>query len=238
MTSSTNLWATEGPRYAVIDGDLLAYPAAAKLEKEDDLATVHDYLDSNVIALADSFNLDDFTIFLSTSKNFRKEIYPEYKANRESSQVPRWLAPCKEFLYKNWAAKAEIPYEADDLLGIAVTADPSVLLVSYDKDLKQIPGWHGDPRDSRITYIGEATARRKFLLQLISGDATDNCPGVYRFGPKKAEAWYESTAWNAQRAWELYKERGYDFEYFSQMYKCLYILRQKELAWPELQLLL
>lgn len=227
-------WAQEGPRYAYIDGDLLAYPAAAKLEKEDDIGTVHSYLDDLVLSVGDAFLLDDFTIYLSTASNFRRDVYPAYKANREASQRPRWLAPCKEYLYKHWAAQAVKPFEADDLLGIAITKDPNALLISYDKDLKQITGWHGDQRDGRIHYVDPDMADRCFLSQLLSGDATDNCPGISRIGPKKAEAWYNEHGWTLESAAKLYIEKGYDYEYFSQMYKCLYILRKPELRWEEL----
>lgn len=232
--SPTAPWALKGPRYAVIDGDLLAYPAAAKLEKENDLEVVHQYLDANVLAVADMFNLDDWTVYLSTAANFRRDVYPLYKANRELTQRPRWLAPCKEFLYKQWAARAVAPYEADDLLGISITQAPEALLVSYDKDLKQIPGWHGDPRDGRITYVTKEAGDRSFMLQLISGDSTDNCPGVYRVGPKKAEAWYNDNGWTLHSAAKLYIEKGYKYDYFGQMYKCLFILRKPTLEWEEL----
>ena len=212
----------------------MAYPAAAKLEQENDLGTVRTYLDNHVLAVADMFNLDDFTIYLSTAANFRRDVYHDYKRNREETQKPRWLAPCKAFLYEHWAAKAVKPLEADDLLGIAITANPEALLISYDKDLKQIAGWHGDQRDGRIYFIDPATAYNHFLIQLVAGDSTDNCPGVYKIGPKKAEAWYNDHGWTLQSAAQLYLEKGYNYEYFCQMYKCLYILRQQELTWPEL----
>lgn len=235
MTKPAAPWAPEGPRYGYIDGDLLAYPAAARLEKEHDIKVVQQYLDEHVLAVADMFNLDDWTIFLSTAYNFRRDVYPAYKANREESQRPKWLAPCKEFLYTNWRAKAQKPYEADDLLGIAITAQPEALLISYDKDLNQIPGWHGDHRTGRIYYNDQVTADRCFLIQLVSGDAVDNCPGIYRVGPKKAEAWYDEQGWCLKSAALLYKDRGYDYAYFCQMYKCLYILRQDKLEWKEME---
>lgn len=227
-------WALGGPRYAFIDGDLLAYPAAAKLEQENDIGTVHTYLDNHVLAVADMFNLDDFTIYLSTAANFRRDVYPDYKRNREATQRPKWLAPCKAFLYEHWAAKAVKPLEADDLLGIAITENPEALLISYDKDLKQIPGWHGDQRDGRISFVDDTSAWRNFLVQLVAGDATDNCPGIYKIGPKKAEAWYNDNGWTLHSAAKLYIEKGYKYDYFRQMYKCLFILRKPTLEWEEL----
>lgn len=221
-------------RYGYIDGDLLAYPAAAFLEKEHNFQKVTDYLDLAVERIIELFLLDDGVIYLSTKANFRKDVYPLYKANREATQVPKWLAPCKEYLYKQWGAKATIPFEADDLLGIALTNDPSGLLISYDKDLKQIPGKHGDPRTGLIVTVDEHTARKNFLRQLLSGDSTDNCPGVFKVGPAKAEKWYDEHGWTLEAAWRLYQEREYSWEYFTQMYKCLYILRKPELSWEEL----
>ena len=187
-----------------------------------------------MLAVADMFSLDDWTIFLSTSANFRRDVYPLYKANREETQRPKWLAPCKEFLYNKWAGQAVKPLEADDLLGIAITENPEALLISYDKDLKQIPGWHGDQRNGDIYFMDTDSAYRCFLVQLLSGDATDNCPGLYRIGPKTSEAYYNERGWTLDAAAQLYVDKGQTYEYFSQMYKCLYILRRNALEWEEL----
>lgn len=223
------------PRLGFLDGDLLAYPAAAKLDKENDFELVKNYLDSKVLEIIEDFCLDDLVIFLSPGKSFRQEVYPLYKANREATQAPRWLAPCKAYLRDRWGAYAERPYECDDLLGIAVSETPGSLLLSYDKDLKQIPGWYGDIRDSRLYFISPEAGQEAFLLQLLDGDATDNCPGIYSCGPVKAKKWYDAHGWSVESAAIAYWLAGYTFDYFEQMYKCLYILRSKKLEWPELE---
>ena len=46
--------------------------------------------------------------------------------------------------------------------------------------------------------------------------------------------WYNEHGWSVQSAAKLYLERGYDYTYFSQMYKCLYILRRNEFKWEAL----
>ena len=222
------------PRLGFLDGDLLAYPAAAKLEKENDFEQVKKYLDDKVLSVIEDFCLDDLVIFLTPGKNFRHEVYPLYKANREATQAPRWLAPCKEYLRDKWGAYAERPYECDDLLGVALSTDPGAILLSYDKDLKQVPGWHGDIRDTRLLFVTEDEGTRFFLRQLLSGDSTDNCPGIYRCGPAKANKWFDQYGWTLENAAVAYWLAGYTWEYFTQMYKCLYILRKKELSWPEL----
>ena len=84
-------------------------------------------------------------IFDSAKKNFRNEIYSDYKANR--SEAPDDLVPQFEYIRKsvmafNLPSVDLVNYEADDL--IATYADQilqkgaKVTIVSSDKDLMQL----------------------------------------------------------------------------------------------------
>ena len=78
-------------------------------------------------------------LFFSDSCNFRKDIVPTYKGNRQRKK------PCG---YKRVIGKLKTEFkvitmpwlEADDSLGIYATQNPGNVIVSPDKDMKQIPG--------------------------------------------------------------------------------------------------
>ena len=77
--------------------------------------------------------------------------------------------------------------EADDLLGIWQTRgdyDKSII-VSEDKDLKTIPGWLY--RQGKLEEISEQHANYNWMMQTLTGDATDGYSGLPGTGPKKAE---------------------------------------------------
>jgi DNA polymerase-1 len=141
-------------------------------------------------------------IFDAHRVNFRNEIYPAYKANREDP--PPELVP--QFALIREAVRAfDLPaielegYEADDLIAtyarLACAAGRPVTIVSSDKDLMQLirPGvrmW--DPLKNRP--IGPAEVLEKFgvppervaEVQALAGDSTDNVPGVPGIGIKTA----------------------------------------------------
>ncbi|GEO85365.1 MULTISPECIES: DNA polymerase I [Alphaproteobacteria] len=141
-------------------------------------------------------------IFDYSSKTFRKELYPQYKANR--SAPPEELIP--QFGLIRQATRAfNLPcieaegFEADDLIATyarqaeAVGAD--VTIISSDKDLMQLvtPMVHMyDSMKDKQIGIPEVVERwgvppeKMIDLQSLTGDSTDNIPGVPGIGPKTA----------------------------------------------------
>ena len=84
-------------------------------------------------------------IFDSARKNFRNEIYSEYKANR--AEAPEDLAPQFEYIRKsvkafNLPSIELLNYEADDLIATyakeITDAGAKVTIISSDKDLMQL----------------------------------------------------------------------------------------------------
>jgi len=141
-------------------------------------------------------------IFDYSSQTFRKEIYPEYKANRPAP--PADLIP--QFGLIRAATRAfNLPciemegYEADDILAtyarMAEKAGAEVTIVSSDKDLMQLVGPHISLYDSmKNKSAGPAEVEAKWGVppaqmvdfQALVGDAVDNVPGVSGIGPKTA----------------------------------------------------
>ncbi len=141
-------------------------------------------------------------IFDSARKNFRNEIYSEYKGNR--SDAPDDLIPQFEYIRKsvkafNLPSIELINYEADDLIATYVEnildLGAKVTIVSSDKDLMQLykKGVRiYDPmknkfinKDDVLNKFG-VTADKVIDVQSLAGDSTDNVPGVPGIGIKTA----------------------------------------------------
>ena len=141
-------------------------------------------------------------IFDSARKNFRNEIYSEYKANR--AEAPDDLAPQFEYIRKsvdafNLPSIELLNYEADDLIATyskkITEAGAKVTVISSDKDLMQLVSKKirlFDPMKSKV--IGEKEVLEKFGVkpdqvidvQSLAGDSSDNIPGVPGIGIKTA----------------------------------------------------
>ncbi len=141
-------------------------------------------------------------IFDSARKNFRNDIYSDYKANR--ADAPDDLVPQFEFIRKsvlafNLPSIELINYEADDLIATYVdqilAAGAKVTIVTSDKDLMQLYKKNVriyDPMKSK--FINKDDIFTKFGVkpeqvidvQSLAGDTSDNVPGVPGIGVKTA----------------------------------------------------
>lgn len=141
-------------------------------------------------------------IFDYSSKTFRNDLYPEYKANR--SAPPEDLVP--QFAVIREATRAfDLPciemegFEADDLIAtyarLAREAGADVTVISSDKDLMQLVGPQVSMYDTmKDRQIGVSEVVEKWGvppekmidLQALTGDSVDNVPGIPGIGPKTA----------------------------------------------------
>ena len=141
-------------------------------------------------------------IFDSARKNFRNDIYSEYKANR--TEAPEDLAPQFEYIRKsvkafNLPSIELLNYEADDLIATyakkIIKEGAKVTVISSDKDLMQLVSDDVrlyDPMKSKV--LGEKEVFEKFGVkpnqvidvQALAGDSSDNIPGVPGIGIKTA----------------------------------------------------
>ena len=141
-------------------------------------------------------------IFDSARKNFRNEIYEDYKANR--TEAPEDLVPQFEYIRKsveafNVVSAEMLNYEADDLIATytehILKKGAKVTIISADKDFMQLvkPGVRlYDPMKSKV--LGNKEVKEKFGVepnrvidvQALAGDASDNIPGVPGIGIKTA----------------------------------------------------
>ena len=80
-------------------------------------------------------------------------------------------------------------YEADDIIAMYATdlGPTDCVVMSIDKDLKQIPGDHYDFVSDSYETICEHEARQNFWSQALIGDSTDDIPGLNGVGPVTAQ---------------------------------------------------
>lgn len=141
-------------------------------------------------------------VFDAARRNFRNDIYADYKANRD--ETPPDLVPQFPLIREATRAFGFEPlecdgYEADDLIAAytkaAKDAGWSVVIVSSDKDLMQLIG-DGvsmlDPIKQKNIGIPEVIEKfgvppeRVVDIQALAGDTADNVPGVSGIGVKTA----------------------------------------------------
>ena len=134
-----------------LDADYIVYKSCAAAETEIDWG-------SDVIMVTSKFSeayanvlkdinkiigefggFNEPVLFFSDSYNFRKEILPSYKGHRNRKKPCGYRRVINE-LKKEFEVVVMDSLEADDALGIFATKFPGNVIVSPDKDMRQIPG--------------------------------------------------------------------------------------------------
>lgn len=189
-------------RTLLIDADIIAYKIAAReeqaIEWDRDRWTISgDMAEARVAAatyletLQKELEADSLILALSDDTNFRKKIFPGYKAGRAPEKKPVLLAPLKEWLAKSYPCYRRPELEGDDILGILLTSPHIVkgekILVSLDKDMKTLPGLHAHMEERLVFEVSPREADYRHMLQTLTGDRTDGYPGCPGVGPAKAE---------------------------------------------------
>ena len=149
-------------------------------------------------------NLQTYIVFAleGGGRNIRKDIYKDYKANRQETpqELLLQLPIAIEWIEKMQLIKiAKEGYEADDVIAslahIAKAKGIRTHIISHDKDLYQLiddeVSWI-DP--VRQVEIRQEQCQQKFGVpphlfidyQSLVGDTSDNVPGIKGIGAKSA----------------------------------------------------
>lgn len=196
----------------LVDGDMIAFSCCAALEYGlDNPADVNfnqiaEVMDNKLIFLKRYLGIKKLRVFLSDKYNFRYDVAHDYKSNRDGVWRPYNLANAKAHLIAFWNAEQEYGLEADDLMAIHQDkVNNTTVIITLDKDLKQVPGCHyswerkdiGEKKQI-VTSLGHLelnvkertsggkTTRTKeikgdgflfFMHQLLIGDPTDGVMG-------------------------------------------------------------
>jgi DNA polymerase-1 len=144
-------------------------------------------------------------VFDASGKNFRHEIYPEYKANRPPmpDDLRGQIEPLLELIDALGIPILRVPgVEADDVIGTLASQAPQqgfkALISTGDKDMAQLV-------NEQVTLVNTMTdvvldqngVMEKFGVRpdqiidylALMGDSSDNIPGVPKVGPKTAAKW-------------------------------------------------
>ena len=200
----------------LIDADFIVYKSCAAAETEIDFG-------EDVIVVTSSFkdamaNVErelerikseffdaELILFFSHHENFRKKIYPDYKGHRNRKK------PCG---YKRVIRALELSYEvivmetleADDAIGIFATANPGNVVVSPDKDLKQIPGKLYDLKEH--FDITPLDGHKWHFIQTLAGDQTDGYAGVPGYGVKTAAKLFDNNGYVWEEVLGAFQSKG------------------------------
>jgi len=148
----------------------------------------------------------DYVVFIKDAKwkNFRHDIYAEYKATRERmpDTLRSQIGDIEELIARMHIDIVEIEwYEADDVIwtlakDLSKNSNNEIYILSGDKDLyalideqvkvydtqrKKISG----PEETFSKFWVPANCVRDYLA--ICGDTSDNIPGIAGIWPKKAQ---------------------------------------------------
>lgn len=222
---------------ALIDHDLVVFRCAASAENDSLNIAIH-RAEALLDELLTKTGADSYRAFLSGKSNFRKTIYPEYKANRTAPK-PVHLAALREYaLEKMNAELAPDTLEADDALGINQTDD--TMIVSLDKDLLMVPGKHfsweikgkGWSKPDKFTEQTKLGGLRLFFEQCLKGDTSDNIKGIEKIGNKRATALLADCVTEQQMFDAVRNAYGNDDEFIMNA-SVLWIMQHEEDVWKD-----
>ena len=201
----------------LIDADYIVYKSCAGAETEidwgDDVILVTSKFSeayNNVLRelnkIKNEFIWDtpELILFFSDSKNFRKKIFGAYKGHRNRKKPCGYRRVINELSNDHEVIKLP-ELEADDAMGIYATEHPGNIIVSPDKDMRQIPGrlYNMD----EMTTVTPIEGAKWHLIQTLAGDQTDGYSGVPGIGIKRAVTLFDEHGYNWQTVIKAFKDK-------------------------------
>lgn len=146
-------------------------------------------------------------VFDAKGKNFRHQLYPQYKAHRKDidDELRVQIQPLHQIIEKmGFAVIIEDGVEADDVIGTLAQKlqkqDYQIIISTGDKDMAQLVTDNIVLYDSMKNVTTDvAGVLEKYQIsphQMIDylalmGDSSDNIPGIPKVGPKTAVKWLQ-----------------------------------------------
>lgn len=217
---------------ALIDGDVIAYRAAAVCE-EGDPDDVIQAIRNFVGQWARDIEATRSFVLVSEGENFRHDVYPDYKQNRVGKPTPKFAQAAKEWMRSNYHQVLSDPkLEADDRLSLYATEDHGRdevrVIITTDKDMKQVPAYVYNPDYSvLIDRYTQDECMQMLFFQWACGDRVDGYNGINNFGVEKYRKWLRElledrgdTHISSKDVIELYDNKGHDPDYCIQQLYC------------------
>jgi 5'-3' exonuclease len=191
----------------LVDADSLIWSSCYKAKETETDTGYHTIEDAklkfdevymNIInTIEETYEVDKVMTFACARGNFRKQISKTYKANRIDREIPPILNELQVYVVEQYEAKRGAGVETDDLVATYwnnlsnTFGRDQVLIVSIDKDYKQLPCLIYNYHLKHQCYynISEQEAKYNFYEQMIMGDTSDNvnfCKGYGKAYCKKA----------------------------------------------------
>lgn len=134
-------------------------------------------------------NKNNLILCFDSVKNYRKQVYPEYKANRSanksdldrkkvSSQIKAAKLICEEL---NIPFVEKEGYEADDLIYSIVKQNPNedIMVRADDSDLRGVGIYNKNVRFESVSGKNNSVADPRILgTKIAFGDSSDNIPPI------------------------------------------------------------
>lgn len=177
-----------------------------------DLRKGMDYLNNFIEDLRAKFLTNDVVLVVGDKNNWRKQYYPDYKANRKDKEKPVMYDIILNELYSNYDIVSLPNLEADDTCRIISEDNQNYatrkLLVSIDKDFHSFPCELYDPLHDKQYNINQAEADYNLMKQIIMGDKADNIQGLEGYGEVKATKFMDDEPRTLEDIKQLFKEKG------------------------------
>lgn len=193
-------------RTLAVDGDIIAYRTAAVCEDHFEGAC-ESIIDTTLAEIARDTGISKMRIYLSGRDNFRNKVAvtKPYKGNRATMVRPQFLDHCKEYMTEKYHAIRMHGYEADD--GVASDmVQNNAIHCGIDKDIQQIDGDHYNYVKKEWVNVSFEQSCLNLYRQILTGDTSDNIPGLPKVGVKTAEKVITEANGAMNDALEYYKE--------------------------------
>ncbi len=188
--------------------------------------------------------LSETIVYLSPQdkSDFRYQVATTkpYKGTR-TQERPVHLTAVRDYLVSKYDAIVCEDMEADDAVAIEMRTSESVaehcIAIHVDKDLNQIPGHHynfGTEEEYTVTHLD---GFKHFCMQHLTGDTSDNIPGLPKVGGVTAEKLLagQATLDGLHRAVKMaYKSRGFSDEYHLEQGTLTYLKRKHDSSYTGL----
>tara|TARA_R110000744_G_scaffold7575_1_gene26242 strand:+ start:1576 stop:2289 length:714 start_codon:yes stop_codon:yes gene_type:complete len=175
---------------ALIDGDILVYRVGFSIDDPEEEKFAISRMGHMVDSLLSVEGVEAYEGYITGKTNYRTDYAKElpYKGNRSKARRPVHYDTLREYLTSKWGFELVEGQEADDAIGIEVYNLPEdrSCVMSIDKDLDMLRGWHYNFVKKELYYVEEKDAIRNFYTQILTGDRVDNIQGLKGIGIKKA----------------------------------------------------
>jgi 5'-3' exonuclease len=219
--------------HALIDGDILVYRIGFSVDDPEEEQFAISRMGNFLDVLIRYKGISSYQGYLTGKSNYRSEISSTYKQNRKDVRRPIHYDSLRDYLVTKWDFKVSDNQEADDAIGIDVynSSKDSTCVMSIDKDLNMLRGWHYNFVKENLYYVTEQEAIKNFYIQILTGDRVDNIAGLKGIGPVKAKKILNNCNTEESLFKAVLDKYDNNIETLTERARLLWIRRQENQLW-------